>query len=179
MRYRLAGTTQINRSQSALKLLKLFTLIDYIYTSDVKSCIVSGIITNDLSDHLPIFAIIKKIAPQKVYSEKVRKINGINAERFIADLQSQLNSKLNFDQLTSVSLQFELLYETFHAVLEDQAALINPSRKQQQLSKKTWITANIHKLIRKKIICLIKFITKSKHMPALFISNFEIVLIGQ
>ena len=105
MRYRLAGTTQINRSQSALKLLKLFTLIDYIYTSDVKSCIVSGIITNDLSDHLPIFAIIKKIAPQKVYSEKVRKINGINAERFIADLQSQLNSKLNFDQLTSVNLK--------------------------------------------------------------------------
>jgi len=44
-------------------------------------------------------------------------------------------------------LQLELLYETFHAVLEDHALLINPSRK---LSKKSWMTANINKLVRKK-----------------------------
>ena len=86
-----------------------------------------------------------------VYSKrKVRKINGIDAEHFIADLQSRSNSKLNFDHLTSVNLQLELLYETIHTVLEDHAPLINPSRKQQQLSKKTWMTANIHKLVRKK-----------------------------
>ena len=66
---------------------------------------------------------------------KVRKINGINAEHFIADLQSQLNSKLNFDQSTSDNLQFELLYETFHAVLDDHVPLLNPSQK-QQLSQK-------------------------------------------
>jgi len=47
-------------------------------------------------------------------------------------------------------LQLELIYETIHTVLEDHAPLINPSRKQQQLSKKTWMTANIHKLARKK-----------------------------
>jgi len=123
------------------------TLIDHICTNDVKS----SIIIDDLSDHLPIFAISKKISTQKVYSKrKVRKINGINAEHFIADLQSRLNSKLNFDQPTSVNLQLELLYETFHAVLEDHAPLINPSRKQQQLSKKPWMTANIHKLVSKK-----------------------------
>ena len=112
------------------------TLIDHIYTN-VKSSILSGIITDDLSDHLPIFAISEKASPQKVYSKrKVRKINGINAEHFIAYLQSRLNSKLNFGQLTSANLQLELLYETFHTVLEDHAPLINPSRKQQQLSKK-------------------------------------------
>jgi len=111
------------------------TFIDHIYTNDVKSSIVCGIIINDLSDHLPIFEISKKISPQKIYSKrKVRKVNGINAEHFIADLQSRLISKLNFDQLTSVNLQLELLYETFHAVLEDHAPLINPSQKQQQLS---------------------------------------------
>ena len=107
---------------------------------------------DDLSDHLPIFAISKKISPQKLYSErKVRNINGINAEHFIADLQSRLNSNLNFDHLTSVNLQLEVLYETFHAVFEEHAPLINSSRKQQQLSKKPWLTANIHKLVRKKI----------------------------
>ena len=127
------------------------TLIDHIYTNDVKSRIVSGIIIDDLSDHLPIFVISEKASPQKVDSKrKVRKINGINAEHFIADVQSRLNSKLNFDQLTSVNLQLELLYETFHTVLEDHAPLINPSRKQQQLSEKPWMNANIHKLIRKK-----------------------------
>jgi len=81
------------------------TLIDHIYTNDVKPSIVSGVITDDLSDNLPIFAISKKASPQKVFSKrKVRKINGINAEHFIADLQSRLNSKLNLDQLTSVHL---------------------------------------------------------------------------
>jgi len=49
-----------------------------------------------------------------------------------------------------VNLQLELLYETFRAVLEEHAPVINPSRKQQQLSKKPWVTANIHKLVRKK-----------------------------
>jgi len=127
------------------------TLIDHIYTNDVKSSIVSGIIIDDLSDHLPIFVISEKASPQKVYSKrKVRKINGINAEHFIADLQSRLTSKLKFGQLTSVNLQLELLYETFHTILEDHAPLINPSRKQKQLSKKPWMTANIHKLVRKK-----------------------------
>ena len=72
------------------------TLIDHIYTNDVKSSIVSGIIIDDLSDHLPIFAISEKASPQKVYpKKKVRKINGIIAEHFIADLQSRLNAKLN------------------------------------------------------------------------------------
>jgi len=47
-------------------------------------------------------------------------------------------------------LQSELLYETIRAVLEDHALLINPSRKQQQLSEKPWMTANIHKLVRKE-----------------------------
>ena len=46
------------------------TLIDHIYTNDVKSSIVSGIIIDDLSDHLPIFAISEKALPQKVYSKK-------------------------------------------------------------------------------------------------------------
>jgi len=54
------------------------TLIDHIYTNDVKSRIVSGIIIDDLSDHLPIFVISEKASPQNVYSKrKVRKINGI------------------------------------------------------------------------------------------------------
>jgi len=79
------------------------TLIDHIYTNDVKPSIVSGIIIDDVSDHLPIFAISRNVASQKVYTKrKARKINDINAEHFIADLESQLNSKLNFDQLTSV-----------------------------------------------------------------------------
>ena len=39
------------------------TLIDHFYTNDVNSSIVSGIITDDFSDHLPIFAISKKTSP--------------------------------------------------------------------------------------------------------------------
>jgi len=53
------------------------THINHIYTNYVKSSIVSGIIIDDLSDNLPIFAISIKTAPQKVYSilkEKLKKL---------------------------------------------------------------------------------------------------------
>jgi len=61
-----------------------------------------------------IFVISEKASPQKVYfKRKVRKINGINAEHFIADLQSRLNAKLNFEQLTSVNLQLEYYIKLF------------------------------------------------------------------
>jgi len=40
------------------------------------------------------------------------------------------------------------------------------------------MTANIHKLIKVKN-SFVEFIKKSKNMPTLFISNLEIVLIGQ
>ena len=51
------------------------TLIDHIYTNDVKSRIVSGITIDDLSDHLPVFVFSEKASLQKVYSKrKVRKI---------------------------------------------------------------------------------------------------------
>jgi len=36
------------------------TLIDHIHTNDVKSSIVAGVIIDDISDHLPIFASSKK-----------------------------------------------------------------------------------------------------------------------
>ena len=59
------------------------TLIDHIYTNDVKSSIVSGIIIDDLSDHLPIFAISEKASPQKVYPKK-------KLEKLMASLQNIL-----------------------------------------------------------------------------------------
>jgi len=56
------------------------TLIDHIYTNDIKFSIVSSVIINDFSDHSPIFAISKIIASQKIYSkQKVRKINMLRA----------------------------------------------------------------------------------------------------
>ena len=51
------------------------TLIDQIYTNDVKSSIVSGIIIDDFSDHLPIFAISKKNHHRKyILKEKLEKL---------------------------------------------------------------------------------------------------------
>jgi len=50
----------------------------------------------------------------------------------------------------SVNLQFELLYEMFHAVLEDHVPLLNPSQTQQQISEKQWMAADIYNMIQKK-----------------------------
>jgi len=69
-----------------------------------------------------------------------------------------------------------LQFKTFHALLEDYALLVYALRKKQQLSKKPWMAVHISKEIRKRIK---DFITKSKHMIALFINNQDIFFIGQ
>ena len=39
------------------------SLIDHIYTNDIKHRINSGILVSDISDHFPVFAIISKMKP--------------------------------------------------------------------------------------------------------------------
>jgi len=80
--------------------------------------------------------LVKKYHLRKyILKEKLEKLMAAMHNILVLVYQSRLNSKLSFDQLTSVNLQLELLYETFHAVLEDHDPLINPSRKQQQYLK--------------------------------------------
>jgi len=54
------------------------------------------------------------------------------AEDFIADLQEQLFSKLDFHNHTSINSQIILLYQTLYAVLEVHASLCTASRKQKK-----------------------------------------------
>ena len=84
----------------------------------------------DLPDHLPMFIILKSTKPRKTfYGYKIRNTRSFKANDFVLDLQEHLSSKLIFDNSTSINSHLELLYKTFHEVLEIHAPLCNASRK--------------------------------------------------
>ena len=115
------------------------TLIDPFYTNDHTSEIISGISVYDLSDHLPIFIILKSTKPRKTfYGYKIRDMRAFKANDFVLDLQEHLSLKLNFDNSTFVNEHLKLLYKTFHEVLEIHAPLCNASEK-KTVAKKTLV----------------------------------------
>ena len=65
------------------------TLIDNIFTNELGSTISSGLIINDISDHLPIFAICKYKDVQRTLSPKFRLIRK-TSDSCIAALKDDL-----------------------------------------------------------------------------------------
>ena len=65
------------------------TLIDNIFTNDLITGILSGLIINDVSDHLPVFSIIKNNCNKSHGEKKYFKMNNIlNFENFKTELNN-------------------------------------------------------------------------------------------
>jgi len=89
-------------------------LIDHFYTNDHISEIISGISVYDLSDHLPIFIILKSTKPRKTfYGCKIRDMRAFKANDFVIDLQEHLSLKLNFDNSTSINAHLDYFTKPF------------------------------------------------------------------
>ena len=61
------------------------TLIDNIFTNDIASYKVNGLLISDVSDHLPIFSIIKNYVAERKYVTK-RQLNSVAIDKLKADL---------------------------------------------------------------------------------------------
>ena len=75
------------------------TLIDHIFTNELDSTVSSGLLINDISDHLPIFAICKYKDVQWTQSPKFRLIRK-TSDSCIAALKDDLLSS-NWDNVTN------------------------------------------------------------------------------
>ena len=115
------------------------------------SDIVPGVATYDISDHLPIFMILKKVEPKQAFKDyKVRNMKFFQAQTVIVDSEEQLLSNLDFVNHTSMNSQMILLNQTFHAVLEVHAPLYSASSKQKKLLRKPWSTTQTCNLSKRK-----------------------------
>ena len=85
------------------------SLIDNIFTNDFSHQSLNGLFLNDLSDHLPIFAIVKglynKISSPKFFTYREKNEN--NLEKFNAEIENVI-----WSELPGISSPF-LAYDSF------------------------------------------------------------------
>ena len=143
------------------------SLIDNIFTNNAGNCAISGILLEDISDHLPIFSVFnnfqnKKPKPCAILRRNVNEINICRFGQFLKDYQWNLNvgdANIMYDDFES---KFVSLYDT-HFPLESKTF------KKKRINK-PWFTNELRKLSRKKEKLYNKFI---KHPTALSENNYK------
>ena len=130
------------------------TLIDNIFTSDVKSNIQSGLLINDTSDHLPIFQMtdigINGNKNNFVYNKK-----RIVTDRNICAIISELEKTEWDDILKSDVVNFS--YETFVNKLTDiyrKKCPIVTSKVTNKRHYKPWMTSGLKKRMQEENIAI-------------------------
>ena len=129
------------------------TLIDHIYTNNVKCDIQSHILLHDISDHLPVCALINNLKTRALsHTSLMRNTKNFDTERFILDLEFKLYgiNEITPSNRVDVNEMFNKFVDIFSKTLEKHAPLKKASRKQLKLQQKPWITKAILISIKKK-----------------------------
>ena len=126
------------------------TLVDHIYTTLPLDKVTPGILTNELSDHLPIFVLIKPAHVEKLNTKAQFKhdFSNCNAEEFMEETKEALNSMIVNSDNPAAALDDAI--GAIKKVLDDYAPLKKMSRTQRKLAQKPWITSDLYKLIKTK-----------------------------
>ena len=173
--------------------LESFTLIDNIYTNELKRH-KSGVLINDISDHLPVFMILsshyylKRNKHQNIFKRSIREEN-------LTELQHKL-STYNWDTVTQCT-NVNAAYSKFIAVVKDffdqacplrkinskkrpnqpwlNKGLLNSCKKQKLLYKRflkhrTVVSENKYKTYKNKLTSL-KRICKKEYFSKLLENN--------
>ena len=120
------------------------TLIDHIYTNS--SHIVPGMATVDISDHLPIFCIVKSNPERVKLRSYYRDFSNFNNETFILDI-NQLDWSLLLNPSKSLLV---MKIDAIHFVVNKHAPIKLASYAKQKQLNKPWITKGILKSIKLK-----------------------------
>ena len=132
------------------------TIIDHIITNDSKHELQSFIVKSDLTDHYPIFCVIKKNSTnskknieQFFYRDKTK----FCSESFCKELQTDLDNYFSH-QPTQSNGNFNELFNNFVNIIShsiDTHAPLRPiSRRMRKLLQKSWITKGLITSIKKK-----------------------------
>ncbi|XP_024136829.1 uncharacterized protein LOC112151929, partial [Oryzias melastigma] len=127
------------------------TLIDNIFTNNIESNKRSGLLTCDITDHLPVFTMydyeIPKIPTQKYFYKRLRTDNAINS------LKNDL-SEQNWDMVYNVK-DVNQAYNNFLKIF---CSLYNKKlNKRHKSIKSPWLTRGLEKACKKKNTLYKKF----------------------
>lgn len=125
------------------------TLIDHIYTNLSISHVTSGILEVDLSDHLPVFCIIKTEIEKTNKKKKIRDYRKFDKQLFLNDInlinweESLAPNKCLDDKTWDV-------ISIINKIVDKHAPVTKITQAKQKQLNKPWLTSGIIKSIKKK-----------------------------
>ena len=124
------------------------TLIDNIFTNDLITDKLSGLIINDVSDHLPVFSIIKNNFNKSHGEKKYFKMNNIlNFENFKTELNN-LDWNIIYEK-NDVNLAYDCFIETIKNIY-DRNCTCKKVYFTKKKNYKPWITKGLQNACKKK-----------------------------
>ena len=127
------------------------SLIDHMYTNVTDKISNRGILTFDISDHMPIFCTLATNATKQFEKKIIRDMRNFNKNSFLDDVEL-LSSKINNFLLSNEDADIEKIVNNFvndfSKIVNQHASLRPQSRKERKLNSKPWINNKILKLIR-------------------------------
>ena len=126
------------------------TLIDHIYTNTPIDQVVSGIGLFDISDHLPVFCILRMSIKREYYKRFYRDYKHFSEDEYLHDLMhTNWNNKLNNlnDSLNQVTKD---VIDTIRELTDKHAPIKEVPRSKAKQFSKPWITSGILKSIKTK-----------------------------
>ena len=130
------------------------TLIDHLITNITKCKIVPGIIDYQITDHLPTFVTISNIKKHSHNTTKFyRNMKQFDSNEFCQDLQISLEEYFcSMPELDSLNFNdvFHHFLNTTKKVINTHAPLMQCTRRQKRLQRKSRISKGLYVSLRKK-----------------------------
>ena len=129
------------------------TLLDHIYTNNISNGKECGICLYYISDHFPVFVMIKNciIIISNDIAAYTRCMRNFNPELFLDDLNSKLHQiEENILIDNDIENNFQNFISFFFKLLNQHEPVKQLSRREKKLSKKPWITKGIYTSIKTK-----------------------------
>lgn len=137
------------------------TLIDNIYTTLIGPICSSGILINDITDHLPIFSVVNYNIENQIKEPFVtasRKIDEISINKFIEDLRN-VDWTLTLQE-ANPNLAYECFLETFLRLYDKNCPvkLVDASKRKREDKGNPWMTNGLKNACKKKNLLYREFL---------------------
>ena len=136
------------------------TLIDNIFTNELTNQIISGLLINDISDHLPIFSLTRS-SPKRLNSlnyKTIRKSSKESVDAFIEDLNRQ--TWHNTYKSDDANVAYDNFLNTFIKLYNKHCPLKRVKNTNLNTNNKPWFTNGLRNACLKKNLLYKEFLKK-------------------
>ena len=140
-------------SASASKKPYSATLLDHMYSNMTNQITNRGILTFDVSDHLPTFCCLGFKSLTRHNKQLIRDMKHFDRENFLDDINNLVSQKNNCFVIgvnCNADTIFDEFLHNFSKAVDAHVPLRTQTRKELQLSNKPWINKGILRSTQKK-----------------------------